>query len=185
VLASTAYWTNTVSALSTGVRVMHLTDASMNYSPRRFVSPKPQPRRAPAQDDPVQLRRRSKRERRDRLLLRALAIFLVRRRWAPSAPELAAVLKRDRVTTWRGLARLRENGLARMRQRATWEPTNAGWGLLDRSPIGALIESKPRRREHRIAAVQRTIRQIRLDTHLTFVAARRLREREEGLPCVE
>jgi DNA-binding transcriptional regulator YhcF (GntR family) len=129
--------------------------------------------------------RRTKREARDRRLLSKLAAFVKALRWWPSAQELAATLESDRVTVWRALARLRHDRLVRMERRGAWELTQDGWEALNRSPVRALIACKPRRREHRIAAVRRAIVQRRLDIHLALTTAKRAFEKEEGTPIYE
>ncbi len=110
------------SALRRALSAVRQRVSVMNGWPQPFVSPKPQPSIVVRTAAPSRLGS-SKRDVRDRRLLRALAGLVATLRWAPSAPELAVLLQRDRVTTWRGLARLRRDRLVRMGQRGAWEPT--------------------------------------------------------------
>jgi hypothetical protein len=151
----------------------------------RFVPPRPRPSIVVRADAPSRHRRRTKREARDRKVLVKLAALVKALRWYPSAPELAAALQRDHVTVWRALARLREDRLVRMARRGAWEPTQDGWSALNREPVRALIERKPRDRNRRVAAARRAILLRRLTVHDYFTAARRAAAAEEGLPVVE
>lgn len=134
---------------------------------QRFVPPKPRPSSVPRAPAPPRLRRHSKREVRDRRLLAKLAAFVKSLHWWPSAPELAARLGRNRTTVWRGLNRLRRAGLLRMERRA-WQVTDAGWNTLNRDPVRALIDRRPRARKARVAAVRCAIFQRRFDAHRVY-----------------
>lgn len=118
-------------------------------------------------------------------MLVKLAALVKALRWAPSAPELAATLQRDRVTVWRALARLRDDRLVRMERRGAWELTQDGWSALNREPVRPLIERKPRARKHRVAAVRRAVIQRRLAAHLLFAVPAVRSIAPEDLPVVE
>lgn len=152
---------------------------------RTFVPPRPRPSSVPCAPTPPRPRRRSKREVRDCRLLAKLAVFVKALRWWPSAPELAATLQRDRVTVWRALARLRDDHLVRMERRGAWELTKDGWSALNRDPVPALIERKPRARKHRVEAVRRAVIQHRLAAHLLFAVPAARSIAQEDLPVVE
>jgi transposase len=152
---------------------------------QRFVPPRPRPSSVPPPAPRPRPRRRSKREVRDRRLLRALADFIAHERYAPSAQEIAAKLGRNRTTIWRGLDRMRRNGTAQMNRRGAWEPTRDGWSALNREPVRPVIERKPRDRKRRVAAVRHAILLRRLAVHDCLTAARRAAAEEEGLATVE